>query len=37
MLWKIIEDDFAEYHLLLICKCRQDKLRKKIRIIKVKI
>ena len=34
MLWKFIEDDLAEYHLNLICKCRQDKLRKKIKLEK---
>ncbi len=37
MLWKIIEDDLAEYNLLLICKCGQDRVRKKIRIRKGKI
>ena len=36
MLWKYILDNFTEYHLLLIWKCRQDKFRKKNKIRKVK-
>ena len=37
MLWKYILDNFTEYHLLLIWKCRQDKFRKKNKIRKVKM